>query len=210
MAETETGNEKVESKRGRVRRLLLDPLENDGFKRPHKISEEDFKKKLGRLADALAYMSDNSLQVLYNMMRSKGQGRERNVWPDRATFYAIAELVEPCPIEKIPSMLGWFASRSGPQAQADDTLVEVLGYIQQHKKPPTTDGARKQIAHDAQERRRFVQIARRRILDGEATDEEKARLAFLDGRQRLAESLVARGNRERPDDNVVHDDEVRP
>ncbi|WP_147112135.1 hypothetical protein [Tateyamaria sp. syn59] len=201
--------EKPEGKRARVRRLLLDPLAQDGFRKPAKISDDDFKKALGRLADALAYMSDQSLEVMYDMMRSKGQGKGRDVWPPRATFYAIAEMVEPCPLEKVPSLRGWFRSNAGPVAVETDTLIEVLAYIQTHKKPPMSEGARRQIHHDARERRRFVEAARRHVAEGTATKDERAKLSWLEARHTVALRFVEEGNEMRRDDGQVHDGEVR-
>lgn len=206
---TSDGAEKPEGKRARVRRLLLDPLERDGFRKPAKISDDDFKKALGRLADALVYMSDQSLEVMYDMMRSKGQGKGRDIWPPRASFYAIAEMVEPCPLEKVPSLRGWFRSNAGPVAVENDTLVEVLTYIQTHKKPPMSEGARKQIHHDARERRHFVEVARRRVADGTATKDERDKLSWLDARQAVALRFVEEGNDLRRDDGQVSEGEVR-
>ncbi|MEN9062861.1 hypothetical protein [Ponticoccus litoralis] len=71
----------VETKRGRVRRLVLEPLAELGWIRPKGMKAGAHADELVRLSDDLTYMSDLSLGALCDMLRSKAQGKARNEWP---------------------------------------------------------------------------------------------------------------------------------
>lgn len=180
-----------ETKRGRVRRLFVEPMQELGFKRPPKLDEEAFDKKLTRMVDYLTYLSDDGLRLLFDFMKVKGQGRDRMQWPPRAMIYAYAELIEPCPIEKIPSMLSWFRSSAGQRAAEADTLVETFEFIRQHKKPPTMDGMQKMIARAAEERRRGIAMARDRIVREVASDDDRQYVAWYEARLAEVRTLMA-------------------
>lgn len=161
---------KAESKRGRVRRLLTDRLNDLGFRRHGNVRVADHELTLIKIIDALTYMSDQSLNVLFDMLKSKGQGRDRDVWPSRATFLGYAELVEPQAIEALPSLIRWFRSVEGPKALRDGTLVETWMYFKTHKKPPVS--ARLQIADNAKNNARKLELYREKIQGGRASPEE--------------------------------------
>ena len=75
----EAGKEQPESGRGRVRRLLITPLEAGGMQRKRGRSVADHEKMLTRLADKLGYMSDRGLQGLaMYLVRMAGEGQ---IWP---------------------------------------------------------------------------------------------------------------------------------
>ncbi len=171
-----------ETKRGRVRRLFVEPMQDMGFKRPPKMDEETFQKKLTRMTDYLTYMSDSGLRLLFDYMKVKGQGRDRSQWPSRASVYAYAELIEPCPIEKIPSMLSWFRSSAGLRAAEEDKLVETLEFIKKYKKPPTMDSMQKMIDRAAEDRRRMMAMSRDRIDRGVASDDDRKYVAWYEAR----------------------------
>ncbi|MDF0598975.1 hypothetical protein [Psychromarinibacter halotolerans] len=188
MTDEQTGVE--ETKRGRVRRLFCDPMDELGFRRPRRMDDETFRAKQTRMVDALTYMSDDGLRTLFDFMKSKGQGKQRDQWPPRAMIYAYAELIEPCPIEKIPSMLSWFRSSAGARAAEDDTLVETFEFIQKYKKPPTMDGAQAAIRRQAEERRRNISMARSRVDRGVAMPDDEQLLAWHADRIAVVKSIM--------------------
>ena len=167
--------ENQESKRGRVRRILFEPLEEMGFRKNGTVKADDHKSKMDRLADNLAYMSDQSLGVLCEMLRSKGQGRDRMFWPLPATIYGLAELVEPTPLEELPNLLSWFRSIEGPKALKAGTLVETWAYFHKYKRPPQMAGM--QIQRDADDHARKCERVRDRAARGVA---DPAELHWLD------------------------------
>lgn len=180
--------ENQESKRGRVRRLLFEPLEEMGFRKNGMVKAEDHKSKMDRLADNLAYMSDQSLGALCEMLRSKGQGRDRMFWPVPATIYGLAELVEPTPIEELPNLLSWFRSVEGPKAMKAGTLVETWIYFHKFKRPP--QAAHAQIARDAADHQRKCERVRDRGASGRASAEELHWLDRYEKRLAYCEAIV--------------------
>lgn len=168
----------AETKRDRVRRLLLDPL---GFRHPRSMDEAAGRKFLDRLADELSYMADDRLSALRDMMRSQGQGSARNQWPDHASFIGFAEVVQPRPLEELPALLRWFGSVEGPRAAADGQLVETWEYIRKKKVPPVSPQARLVVADWAKENARRLLIITERIDQGRTipADDDQWRRWYL-------------------------------
>lgn len=184
-AEKKTGSEE-ESKRGRIRRLLFDPLEADGFRKSGKVTAERHSVAMARLADDLAYMGDHGLATLRQMLRTKGQGRARDIWPSVATVIGFAEAIQPRPTEELPGLLRWFASVEGPKALHDGTLVETWSYFHRHKRPPIK--AKLEIARRSEHNRHKLELFRERMERGSISDEDadwvrryEAKLAYCRG-----------------------------
>jgi len=184
------GEAHAETKRGKVRRILLDPL---GFRWPKAVDEGEGRRRLDRLADDLGYMSEGRLAVLCDMLRGKGEGSAKNHWPDHATFIGWAEVVEPRPLEELPALMSWLASVEGPRAEAAGTLVETVDYVRVRKVPPVTPQARAAVAEKAAEAERRLQILGERQAAGMSVD--PAEVAWADwyrGQMEAAKALVAR------------------
>lgn len=130
--------DQTESKRDRVRRLLLDPLADHGFRFKRGVTEDDARTKLAQIADDLAYMSDAGLKAMFQSMRLKGEGSSRDFWPSRAAFLGLAEALEKSPLEEAPALLRWFASVEGPKALQGQTHVAQYLFWSKHKRPPVS------------------------------------------------------------------------
>jgi hypothetical protein len=181
----------AETKRGRVRRLLLDPL---GFRFPRGTDPEEAKARLNRIADDLAYLDDRELGVLRECLQSKGEGSAKCFWPDFGTFRGFAEALRPRPLEELPEMRSWFGSVEGPRARQAGTLVETWLFIEAKKRPPYLPADRDAIARKAAEHQRRLRITADRKARGvfdparfpqdrdDAAFEEwhRARRAYLD------------------------------
>lgn len=169
-----------ETKRGRVRRLLLDPLIADGMRCPSwfvvkrdgdgeivKTVDQLYRAYLDRLADALAYMSDEGLKRLREALyfnaepapppqrRTAGR-RYSDEWPSFVAVFDLANGFEPCPLSLWPGLRGWFATQAGPRALASDIAVETYDFILANKRPPIHDRERAAIANAAWARRRHL------------------------------------------------------
>lgn len=142
--------EQSETKRDRVRRLLLDRLKERGFRmrRAQASDEVDF---LNRVADAVSYMSDHGLRVLCDSLLTKGEGASKCFWPSYATIVGLAEAFEPLPVEHAPNLASWFQSKAGMDAVANDRLVAEFLFFQNRKRPPVSDQERRTIASRARE-----------------------------------------------------------
>lgn len=130
--------DQTESKRDRVRRLLLDPLADHGFRFKRGVTDDDAKAKLAQIADDLAYMSDQGLKAMFQSMRFKGEGSSRDFWPSRASFLGLAEALEKSPLEEAPALLRWFASVEGPKALQAETHVAQYLFWSKYKRPPVS------------------------------------------------------------------------
>ncbi|MFQ1702919.1 hypothetical protein ACJ5NV_20275 [Loktanella agnita] len=151
------------SNRDRIRAQLFDRL---GFRFPRGTDAEKGRAMLNRIADDLVYLSDASLATLQVMLRTKGEGTSRCFWPQRATFLAIAEYIQPRAVEDIPALCSWFGSVEGPKAAANGTLVETFLFIEARKLPPVAEGAKRQIATQARENARRLVIVDERTAAG--------------------------------------------
>jgi hypothetical protein len=145
--DSDTGH--TETKRDRVRRILLDPLRDNGFRFKRGVSEEEACSRLNAIADDLAYMSDDGLKALRVSMRFKGEGASRTFWPSRASFIGFAEAFERSPLEEAPALLRWFASVEGPKALAGGIHVAQYLFWTRNKRPPMSPADRKAVEDHA-------------------------------------------------------------
>jgi hypothetical protein len=125
-----------ESRRGRVRRLLIKPLIRDGFRARAREEVDRHAAFLDRLADTLGYMSDDGLRVLRLHLAARGEGSKRDFWPCFASILGAAEAFEPRPFEELPELLRWFASKAGPDALEAGRHVAEYEFWTRHKRPP--------------------------------------------------------------------------
>ncbi|EPX82085.1 hypothetical protein [Salipiger mucosus] len=129
----------TETKRDRVRRLLIEPLQAHGMRFPKAMPEAEKRRALDSIADQVAYMSDRGLTVLAECLRTKGEGSAKDFWPSLASITTYAHSFEPRPLNERPELLRWFASRAGPDAlQAGRHVAEYLWW-QKKGHPPLTD-----------------------------------------------------------------------
>jgi hypothetical protein len=174
-----------ETKRDRVRRLLIEPL---GFRKPGAMSAEACGEMLVKVCDELAYLSDEGLARVEEALRCRGTGKDRNGWPDLATFRAYAELAEPRPIEELPALRRWFGSVEGPRAIEEGTLVETWSFFLRHKRPPAQPQDKRVIAERASANRRRLELVDDRRKHGRMVEPQeaewarqyRARRAYLD------------------------------
>jgi len=184
-----------ETKRDRVRRLLIQPLTEDfGFRRPGNITAEKHDKNMIRLCDELSYLSDEGFARLRGAMRGKGDGKGRDAWPALARVISWAELIEPRPIETMPAMLRWFRSAAGPEARAAHRLVEEFEYWENNKHPPVVLGAKRQVMEWAEKNQRRAEVIEDQIRRGvDPGADEQGWLNFYRDREAWICQLIGGG-----------------
>lgn len=143
--------EKDESKRGRVRRIVLSPLAEDGMRFRQGTSAEKQKQVLNRLADDLSYMSDRGLLALKEWMGSHGEGASKCFWPMAVSIISTAESFEPRPLEEMPALRRWFASAAGRSALQGNRLLAEYEFWRKFKRPPVQTRDREAVARRASE-----------------------------------------------------------
>ena len=154
-----------ETKRDRVRRLLIDKLKADGMRFERGTSVEDQQRRLDRMADDLSYMADERLGWLRDCLRTKGEGSKRNFWPSRVTVLAYAELAQSRPLEDLPGLKSWFISAAGHDAiKVPGRLLAEFKFWKAHKRPPLNPFEQAAISKEAERivRRRETLTDRKR------------------------------------------------
>lgn len=185
----------TESKRGRVRRLLIDPLERAGMRSRKGADPDQQRAFLDRLCDDLAYLSDRELGVLRSWAEVSGEGRERCFWPPFVAFASAAQAIAPRPVAELPELRSWFGSVAGPAAaRVPGRLVAEFRFIQRYRRPPIKE----------HERREMVKVA-----GYLATDVERARELRDRGRMHDAEMLAAFERDEATARALVRDGEAK-
>lgn len=140
----------AETARDRVRRLFIAPLAEDGMRFRSGTPEDVQRKRLDRMADDLAYMSDDALRLLKICMRTKGEGSNGVFWPTRVSILKFANAAQPRPIEDIPGFRSWFASAAGAEAAAvPGRLVAEYAFFCRHLHPPYDDAHKAAVASQA-------------------------------------------------------------
>lgn len=184
----------VETKRGRVRRLLIDPLASGyggmGFRFPKGTDEKKQRSYLDWMADWLGYLGDEELRLLRACLSAHGEGAQRCFWPQRATVVFYAQAARPRPIETWPECASWFASIEGPKAQAEGTLVATMLFIESNIRPPYTPKDRREVAGSAADLLRRYTEARERVARGRDYGDDAQFLAWYGRLAARAEALV--------------------
>ena len=155
----------VETKRARVRRLFIDPLSDWGFVKSPKVTRDHFEELMPKMTDQLTYLSDDSLAVLFDMIKTKGEGPNKRFWPSRATITGFAELIQPRPVEEIPALISWFKSIEGPRMRSAGagTMVATYQFFRDRKVPPVKAAAIiKQNAADFDRQVELIEDRKRR------------------------------------------------
>lgn len=187
----------VETKRDRVRRLVITPLAERGMRFAKGVTAEEAERRLNEIADALAYMADDRLCLLEECLRSKGEGSAKRFWPERVTIFNLAEACQPRPIEELPAMASWFGSVEGPRARGEGTLIATFLFIEKLKRPPFADKDRAKVLDRAREMEADLARVRDRIGRGYGSGDDRAKLAWYERIEARAEALVAAGEAKR-------------
>ncbi|MDO6586835.1 hypothetical protein Q4543_15080 [Salipiger sp. 1_MG-2023] len=184
----------AETKRDRVRRILIEPLTEWGFRKPGDMRADRFNGFMAALCDGMGYLADEQLETLCAALRTRGEGKDRRGWPRMATITALAEAIAPRPIEEIPAMRRWFASVEGPKAVRDGALVALFLFWEKFKRPPLTDGDRRAIRDKAHGLDSDVRVRRDRERRGVASADDLQWLAWHNGIEGRAMALVGEGS----------------
>lgn len=152
--------QKLENNRARVRRIVFGPM---GFRFKKGTPTDEQAKYFADVADLVAYMADERLVVLREFMATHGEGRLRDQWSPLPVWRIWAERAQPRPLEELPCLVSWFASVEGPRAIANRTLVETWDYLEKHKVPPASEGAKRRVLDDARTNASLLERIEERI-----------------------------------------------
>lgn len=180
--------------RDRVRGLLLARLDEAGLRRPRGATVEGWEAVRARLVRQLAYMDDENLKTLADLVLDHAGGRRRDESPSEIVIRSLAHALQAPPFEERRIVRSWLASVEGPQAEAGGYLVELFRFLRRTGRPPLAfDMAR--LREEADENRRGVALIRERIDRGTAQAADRqwlsAYLADRDAARRLIRRDVA-------------------
>ena len=191
-----TEDQTTEPNRARVRRLLIEPVQDAGMRFPKGVKEERQKAYIARLCDDVGYLSDLELACLSEWIKRNGEGSQRTFWPSRVAIIRTAHGYRKRDLEET-SLAGWFRSRAGEAALVAGDLVSIFYFVQEHFRPPRLDGS---DAQWMQHRRDFrsiedeVTISRERAERGLSIGADAtAQMAWFEGLERRAKALVDEG-----------------
>lgn len=179
-------------KRDRVRRLLIEPLQDAGMRARRGEDPARHRAFLDRLCDDLAYLSDDDLGRLRRWAEINGEGKERRFWPPFVRFAAVAHVCRPRPIEELPEIARWFQSVAGIEAAGEPgRLVAEFRFIEAKRRPPMNPAEVARIAEEA--RWLAADAARARELRACGRMYDAAFLAAFEATEARATALVDAG-----------------
>lgn len=187
-------SEQTENKRARVRRLVLQPLQDLGFRFPKGTPEEKQRAMLDRLADSITYMSDKGLIALQKSLQTKGEGTAKCFWPCRATVMGWAEALEYRPLDELPELLGWFRSRAGAEAMKGGVLLAEYLFWRDNKRPPAKRSEKDRVRRQATEfNSEYQKIMERRARGFSFIHDQAEFVRWYEGTLKKCEAWVNEG-----------------
>lgn len=176
-----------ESKRDRVRRILVNPLVDAGMRRQPRMKADAHQAFLTRLTDKLSYLSDLHLRGLAERIAKSAKGPDRNQWPDEVTIVNWAHFLALPPPKKCPFTVSVLRSRAGVRARQLGYHAELLIALREGG-PPFSKYDTRWMPDAARENREEVRRVSEAIRLGTATVERRQ---WLDWYQRHEAEAVA-------------------
>lgn len=162
----------VETKRDRVRRLLIHPLLRAGMRKQTRMKEPDYADMLVRLSDKLAHLSDQNIAGLKQWITRWAAGKDRNRWPDEVAIVSKALELQAPPPRDCPYVVSVMRSRAGHRAKDLGYHVELFMAALRFG-PPFGKLNLDRLKAEAEGNRREVARVRDMIADGTAPDERR-------------------------------------
>lgn len=190
--------QRSETNRDRVRRLLWQPLEALGLKRPRRMTLGALEAMQIDLADKLAWMSDDGLDLLADTVERLAGGPLKDEWPSAATVMNFARRIEPQREPEPRIVRSWMGSAAGRAAwnsdheHGPDLAVELLAHLRRRRLPPT-EFDMTTLRQRAADVARDVRLARGRVQRGVATDDDLRMIAARERMRDEARALVSGG-----------------
>ncbi|MDS9468617.1 hypothetical protein RGQ15_13690 [Paracoccus sp. MBLB3053] len=163
----------------RVAALLMDPLA--GLARPRGTSAENHEKALARLRSWLAYLSDENLRGLHDLIVRHAV---KGIWPAEALIKHWATMLQLPPPRDCDYARSLIRSAMGRQAKAEGWAVELF-QIAKKLGPPPSKYFMAGLKDEAERNRRRRQIITENIEAGLTGAEDRRWLA--DWHQDMAE-----------------------
>lgn len=184
-------SETQKDRRERVRKLLVEPLQAQGMRKPRSRAAEDHQDFLDRLERRLAYLGADHLEALAEVVLRNAEGASRNVWPAEASIVNWAAVLEPPPDRDSRLVQSYLASAAGQRAwdEAPSVAVALRRHLRKAGRPPQEFdwiAIRRQAETWESEMARI----REQVAEGSASSEQRERLDAWERMQDRVRSLV--------------------
>jgi len=178
-----------ETKRDRVRRLLINPLEATGMRKQARMKEADHAEMLVRLADRIAYLPDLHLKGLVVWCTRNAKGKEGNQWPDEVSIIRQAMFLQSPPPRSCSYVVSVLRSQAGRNARVMGYLTELYMAASKYG-PPFSKLSLERLADQARENTKEVGRVQRAIDRGDATQDRRQWLSWYLRHQSEALSII--------------------
>lgn len=180
----------------RVRMNLIDPLVGRGMVRKRGQKVEAHDKFLASLEARLAYMAEDRLQALAEVVERHASGPQKNVWPAEVSIMNWAWRLQEVPASESRLVRSYLQSDAGDAARSGGYLVELFVYLRRYGAPPN-DYAMKCIREESEDNQRKRAVIERKREEGRASPRELSWVqGYMDTRQRCLD--INKAKQERP------------
>jgi hypothetical protein len=158
----------------RVQALLVEPLFRRGFGRPTTVNAAGFEAMVDDLRQRLAYMTDQNLAALEEVVAANPGGPNKDRFPIANVILSHAAQIQAPGDDASPLMRAVFAHALGLDAITGGWAPELLAWLRKHRRFPT-DYAVRDIRDQAASNARQMAIFDERLARGETLrDSEEA------------------------------------
>lgn len=188
-AVVERGVEVAANSRARVRVHLIEPLVLWGIKRPARMKVADYEAMLVRLSDGLAYMSDDNLRGLRELVARHVTGKPEVEWPAEITVRKWASRLQAKPYDQNKYVQSLMRSAMGRKARDLGYHVDLFILAMRLGPPPTRydlTNLTKRAGEGSRERMRM----RARIENGTGTVSDQKDLEWFAAREAECLSIM--------------------
>ena len=179
----------------RVRQYLIDPLVSGGMvrKRGQKVEEHD--KMLASLEARLAYMFEDRLKALAEVVERYAEGPKKNIWPAEVSITNWARRLQEPPASESRLVRSYLQSGAGEAAVKGGYLVELFFHLKKWGAPPN-EYSMKNILADADTNGRRLRVIEGQREDGRASPRDLEWLArYMETRRRCLDIIKAKQER---------------
>ena len=153
------GQELKEGKQ-RVRDHLISPLQKSGLERKRSQKVESHLAFLDSLEARLAYMAEDRLKALAEVVERYAGGPKKNQWPAEVSIMNWARRLQIPPASQSRLVRTYLQSGAGAAAKSGGYLVELFDHLKQVGAPPTTYNMEKIRSDATHNRSRRARIRR--------------------------------------------------
>lgn len=181
--------------RARVRALLIEPLEAGGMRKSPRVTVDDHKAMLAKMADKVGYLTDLQLEALGEYLIK--QAGEAQVWPKLNIILQAAWSLAPEPNDQSAYVQSVLESRLGEQALNEGWHAELLKAMRLKRPVPRGEYMMREMRDKRDRNEGHLDRARDRVRRGVASADDRAFIeAYQRGRE-TARAMIEQGIQKR-------------